>query len=69
MPNWEELFQNDRREQIKVCQELAPDGLLYSLDRPWKALEEALRSRNFENNQLCARVSALEERTTRSCQS
>ena len=57
----EEKMLDDRREQMKASQELAPEGLLYSLGAPWKALENALRNRNFENKQLCNKIVCMEE--------
>lgn len=60
MTDWQQLYQDDRKQQMAACNELAPEGLLHSLGQPWRALENALRNRNFENKQLLDRVAALE---------
>jgi hypothetical protein len=58
--DYEFMYHSDQLEQTAVCRELAPEGLLHALGQPWKALENALRNRNFENRQLINRVAELE---------
>jgi|SRR5882762_8563060 len=59
--DFELMYKSDQQEQMEVCRELAPQGLLHALGQPWKALENALRNRNFENKRLIERVAALED--------
>ena len=54
--DYEFMYHSDQLEQTAVCRELAPEGLQYALGQPWKALENALRNRNFENKQLASEL-------------
>lgn len=55
----EQTGKNDMQQQIEACRELAPETLLHYPNQPWKALEFALRTRNFENKKLVDRVAEL----------
>jgi hypothetical protein len=59
--DYEQLYQDDRKEQAEACRELASETLLHYPNQPWKALEYVLRNRNFENKRLVDRVAVLEQ--------